>query len=82
LRDEGRRRCAKYATATHVKTLDWDESGNETSGENAPEAIQILLDAGYRGVWGIESVPRDGDEIAGARNTITLIRKYVNGEQA
>jgi sugar phosphate isomerase/epimerase len=80
LRDEGRRRCAKYATATHVKTLDWDATGNETSGENAPEAIQLLLDAGYKGAWGIESVPRNGDEIAGARNTIALIRRYVGGD--
>jgi sugar phosphate isomerase/epimerase len=78
LRDEGRRRCAKYAAATHVKTFRWDAQGNETSGSKAEEAIQILLDNGYKGVWGIESVPEDGDEPAGARRTIDLIRRHVS----
>src|SRR5205085_5102977 len=31
LRDEGRRKCAKYASACHVKTFEWDASGNEVS---------------------------------------------------
>jgi hypothetical protein len=57
--------------------MAWDQSGNEVSGTKADEAIQILLDAGYHGVWGIESVPQDGDEYAGARRTIDLIRKHV-----
>jgi sugar phosphate isomerase/epimerase len=78
LRDEGRRKCAKYAAATHVKTFAFDASGNESSGAKPEEAIKILLDGGYKGVWGIESVPTDGDEYAGARRTIDLIRKYVS----
>jgi sugar phosphate isomerase/epimerase len=77
LLEEGRRRTAKYATATHVKTFAWDASGNETSGAKPEEAIQLLLDAGYSGAWGIESTPTDGDEFAGARNTIALIRRTV-----
>ena len=72
LRDEGRRKLAKYATASHVKTLNWDANGNE-DGENVEEAVQLLKDAGYTGVWGIESVPRDGDEIEGCRKTIALL---------
>ncbi|HLK56386.1 MAG TPA: TIM barrel protein [Chthonomonadaceae bacterium] len=75
-RDEGRSRCAKYATATHVKTFAFDAEGNETT-EDVPTAIQLLLDAGYKGCWGIESCPRDGDEIGGAQKTIALLRKYV-----
>jgi len=75
-RDEGRRKLAKHASATHVKTLEWDAKGNET-GENVVDAIRVLCDAGYRGVWGVESVPRDGDEYAGCRKTIALIRKHV-----
>jgi sugar phosphate isomerase/epimerase len=77
LRDQGRRECAKYAAATHVKTFEWDAAGNEVSGTRPDEAIQILLDAGYSCVWGVESVPKDGDEYAGARRTIDLIRRYV-----
>lgn len=73
---EGRERCARYARAVHIKTLDWDENGNETH-EDVPTAIRLLVDAGYKGAWGIESVPRDGDEYGGARRTIALIRRYV-----
>ena len=75
LRDEGRRKCAKLARATHIKTLNWD--GDREVGSNAEEAIKILQDNGYRGAWGIESVPADGDEYAGAQKTIELIRRCV-----
>ncbi|MEA2734595.1 MAG: hypothetical protein QOE14_1046 [Humisphaera sp.] len=77
LREQGRRKCARFAAATHVKTFQWDENGNESSGTKPEAAIKILQDAGYKGVWGIESVPEDGDEYSGARRTIELIRKYV-----
>lgn len=76
LRDEARRKCARFAAATHVKTFKWDAAGKETSDSNVEQAIQILLDAGYKGVWGVESVPEDGDEFAGARRTIDLIRRH------
>jgi len=76
LRDEGRRKCAKFAAATHVKTFSFDGGGNENSGEKPEEAIAALLDAGYQGVWGVESVPKDGDEYAAARKTIELIRRF------
>src|SRR5207253_851315 len=71
LRDEGRRKCAPLARATHIKTLNWQ--GENEVGEDAEDAIRILQNAGYRGAWGIESVPKDGDEYAGARKTIDLI---------
>jgi sugar phosphate isomerase/epimerase len=77
LREQGLKQCAKYAAATHVKTFEFDSAGNEISDSKPADAIQILLDSGYGGVWGIESVPKDGDEYAGARRTIDLIRKYV-----
>ncbi len=75
LREEGRKKCAKYARATHVKALRWE--GDEEIGEDVEEAIQLLLDSGYKGAWGIESVPPDGgdDEITAARKTIELIRR-------
>ena len=77
LRDEGRRKCAPYARATHIKTLNW--TGDQETGENIEEAIKILQDAAYEGAWGIESVPADGDEYAGCRKTIDLIRRCVEG---
>jgi sugar phosphate isomerase/epimerase len=77
LRDEGRRRTAQYATATHVKTFAWDADGNESSGAKPEDAIKLLIDAGYAGSWGIESVPTDGDEMGGARRTVELIRRLV-----
>jgi sugar phosphate isomerase/epimerase len=77
LLDEGRRSCAKYAAACHVKTFAFDNAGNESSGAKPEEAIGYLLDSGYKGVWGVESVPKDGDEYAGARKTIELIRRTV-----
>jgi sugar phosphate isomerase/epimerase len=72
---EARKRCAKYARATHVKTLDWDAAGNEIA-EDVPTAIGYLKKAGYKGAWSIESVPKDGDEYAGARKSVALVRKY------
>ncbi len=74
MQQEGWERCAKYATATHVKTFAFDEGGNEPS-VDIPAAIRLLVETGYDGVWGVESVPKDGDEIAGARKTIELIRR-------
>ena len=76
LRDEGRLKCAKYAKGLHIKTLNWDTDGNEV-GEDVPTAIRIVQEAGYKGCWGIESVPSDGDEYGGARKTIALLEKLV-----
>jgi len=75
-RDDGRRMLAHRSDATHVKTFAFDETGDDPE-ERAREGIQLLHDAGYRGVWGVESVPRDGDEIEGARKTIALIRSVI-----
>ncbi len=74
---EGRQRTAKYATATHVKTFAWDAAGNESGGARPEEPIQRLIESGYSGAWGVESVPTDGDEHNGARRTIELIRREV-----
>jgi len=76
-RDEGRRLCAPYAHAIHLKTFAFDAAGNETSDEKCEEALGILLAAGYHGVWGVESVPRDGDELKAAADTIALIKRVV-----
>ena len=75
-RDEGWEKCHKYAAATHIKTLKWDDKGNEPT-VDIPRAIRMLIAAGYRGAWGIESVPREIDEYQGVRNTIALIKRSV-----
>ena len=78
-RKEGRAQCAERATAVHVKTFQFDGEGNEvTPGEDVSEAIQVLIRAGYKGVWGIESVPADGDELGAAAKTIELIKREVS----
>lgn len=69
--------CAQYATATHIKTFSFDENGNDPS-VDLPKAIRLLVEAGYNGVWGIESCPLDGDEYGGVRQTAALIERVLN----
>ncbi len=69
---------APYARATHFKTFVFDEQGNETT-VDIPKAVRILKETGYKGCWGIESCPQDGDEYAGVRKTIALLRRLVEG---
>lgn len=72
--------CAKYARSVHVKTFSFDADGNEPSVDLAA-FIGIMRDAGYDGVWGIESVPRDGDEYEAIRKTKALIER-ISGDAA
>jgi sugar phosphate isomerase/epimerase len=74
---EGRRKLAPFATATHVKCPRAGGNGDDPN-EDVAGAVKLLLDAGYDGAWGIESVPLDGDEIAGARRTIELLRRLAD----
>jgi hypothetical protein len=60
-----------------MKTFAFDDHGNDTT-QNVPQVIKQLKAAGYSGSWGVESVPKDGDEIAAARQTIELIQREVN----
>jgi sugar phosphate isomerase/epimerase len=69
--------CARYATATHIKTFNFDEAGNEPS-VDLHKAMRLLVEAGYSGVWGIESCPDDGDEYGGVRKTAALIERILN----
>ncbi len=72
-REEGWKRCSEYATAIHIKTFEFDEDGWEPT-VDLQQAVDILQDAGYNGVWGIESCPRDGNEMEGARKSVELLR--------
>ena len=69
---------AGRAVSVHIKTFSFDEQGNEPS-VNIPKAIQLLAAAGYNGAWGVESVPRDGDEYGAVEKTFALIRRTLEG---
>ncbi len=81
MQEEGWRRTAKYAASVHVKTFAFDAQGNEPS-VDVSKAIHYLLDSGYHGCWGVESVPTDGDEYRAAAKTIALIRRILNSSAA
>jgi len=76
LRETGWTRCARYARATHLKTYAFDSEGNETT-VDIPRAIRILQESGYQGSWGIESVPRQGDEYEAAKKSVALVRRVL-----
>jgi sugar phosphate isomerase/epimerase len=78
MREKGWRMCAPYATGTHIKTFSFDEEGYEPS-VDIPEAMRILMESGYDGYWGIESMPMDGNEVEGVRKTIELMKHVIEG---
>jgi sugar phosphate isomerase/epimerase len=73
---EGWERCAHLADAVHVKTFQFDEQGNEAT-VDLSVPIRLLQQNGYDDCWGVESCPREVDEITGAKKTIELIRRHV-----
>lgn len=75
-REEAWAMTAQYARALHIKTFSFDAQGNDPS-VDLSRCIAQLLEAGYQGVWGIESVPDNGDEAAGVLGTLDLIRREV-----
>src|SRR5215208_4789980 len=78
-RETGWTRCARYARATHLKMYAFDDQGDETT-VDIPRAIRILQEAGYQGSWGIESVPRQGDEVEAARKSVALVRRVLGAK--
>ncbi|HJS19341.1 MAG TPA: TIM barrel protein [Anaerolineales bacterium] len=70
----------RHARATHFKTFAFDDEGNETT-VDIPRAIHMLQEAGYQGSWGIESVPREGDEYKAAEKSIALIRRVLGASE-
>jgi hypothetical protein len=67
---------ARYARATHLKMYAFDAEGNETT-VDIPRAMRMLQEAGYQGSWGIESVPRQGDEIEAAKKSVALVHRVL-----
>lgn len=76
MRETGWAQCARHARATHLKTFAFDAEGNETT-VDIPRAMRILQEAGYPGAWGIESVPRQGDEVEAAKKSVALVRRVL-----
>ena len=76
LQETGWESCTRYARATHLKTFAFDAEGNETT-VNIPRAMHILQETGYQGAWGIESCPRQGDEIEAAQKSVALVRRVL-----
>ena len=75
----GRKGCVQArvgleTSRVHEVSAVRDEKGDEPS-VDIPAAIATLVESGYKGCWGIESCPKDGDEYEGARKTIALIRR-------
>jgi len=73
---EGWLKCARYAVTTHIKTFYFTADGQELT-QNIPAFCRLLLDNGFDGCWGVESVPQECGEIEGARKTIELIKRSV-----
>ncbi|MBA2480208.1 MAG: TIM barrel protein [Planctomycetes bacterium] len=78
---DGWRLCGARAAATHIKTFAFDAQGDEAGVDLRP-AFALLKTAGFRGPWGVESVPTDGNELEAARTTIALIRRHAGAAQA
>lgn len=70
-------RLCPYAKAVHIKTFSFNEAGEDPS-VNLREAITLLYENNYSGVWGVESVPEDGDEMGAAQKTLALIRRVLS----
>jgi sugar phosphate isomerase/epimerase len=77
LRETGWQLSAPYARATHLKTYAFNAEGNETT-VDIPRAMRTLQEAGYQGSWGIESVPRQGDEIEAAKKSVALVHRVLS----
>lgn len=70
------RQHAQYARITHFKTFEFDANGNDPT-QDIAGVIAILQQAGYNGVWGIESCPHDGDEVTAATKTLALLKRLL-----
>jgi sugar phosphate isomerase/epimerase len=69
---------ARYARNTHFKARAFDDEGNEPDWDIS-KAVRILRQADYNGCWGIESVPRDGDELGAGLKTLALLKRELEG---
>lgn len=78
-KEEGWQRTAGRARSVHIKTFQFDEQGLDAT-VDIPRYMHTLLEAGYDGVWGIESCPFDGDELGAVEKTLALMERVLAGE--
>jgi sugar phosphate isomerase/epimerase len=76
MQEEGWQLCVPRAKDVHIKMFTFDENGLDPA-EDIPRVVKMLVKSGYKGCWGIESVPRDADEYGAIRKTKALIEKTV-----
>jgi len=68
---------SKFARAVHIKARPADEQGNPPE-VYLPKVIRILVQAGYKGAWGVESVPKEGDEYNHLKWVFGIITQTLN----
>lgn len=68
--------CAPHARSVHVKTFEFDENGDDPT-VDLEYVIKLLVQHGYDDIWGIESVPKDGDERGAVEKTKALITRIL-----
>lgn len=66
--------CGPRAEVVHVKTFAIGDDLVDPE-IDLHDAFAILRQNGFDGLWCVESVPRDGEEISAARRTLELIRR-------
>lgn len=73
--------CGPRAEVVHVKTYAIGDDLIDPE-IDLRDAFAILRANDFSGIWCVESVPRDGDEIAAARRTLDLIRREAGPRSA
>ena len=68
---------SKFARAVHIKARPTDEQGKPPE-VYLPIVIRLLVQAGYRGTWGVESVPKEGDEFIHLKWVFGIITQTLN----
>ncbi|MFW5846007.1 MAG: sugar phosphate isomerase/epimerase family protein, partial [Planctomycetota bacterium] len=67
-------RLVHRAAACHLKTFELGDTGVEPR-MPVHKCIELLAKHDPDRLWGIESMPTDGDEMAGVRRTVALIER-------
>jgi len=71
---------APYARLTHLKTFSFDEEGNDPDWNHAL-FVNLLLEAGYEGCWGLEYEGKDGaDEQGMVLKSLALLKRLLGEE--
>ena len=72
--------CAHRSEVVHVKTFAIGDDLIDPE-IDLRDAFALLRKHAFNGIWCVESVPKDGDEIAAARRTLNLIRREAGPRQ-